>query len=492
MKLMSVLSPSTLGLLAGLGVLFALDLIALADYRKLEQTEDELHHREQVLAAWQPLPKIVLEIQADMSSYLLTGDRALLASYRTASENLAADTANLLQVIGEDAQQRAQAEKIGLLTGKWLTGHVSPLMVKRSTREGDEQAIGMMVQQLKGSPGELLGKQILHDLDQALWSEQARIEQTHGDLEKERARVARWMHARAAILLIVLATLALMLARTVSRLIGTRGMLADQVQNRERIERAVRENEAVIHAMSDASPLGILITDAAGACTYVNLAFERITGVPESAIRKDGWQATLHPDDRARVLEAWNQAMAKQATFSSQHRFLHRNGKVTWVAMKAARTVAGEQLIGFVFMTEDVTALRETEAALCTSQERLNLALERSHLVLFDWHVPSGEMFLSPQWGAIVGDKREPVTTTARRFSELVHPEDVERMRKAADAAITGEHPVYQAQYRVQTMSGEWKWAYCNGQVTERDSVGRAIRLTGTITTDNPAKPPSP
>ena len=143
-----------------------------------------------------------------------------------------------------------------------------------------------------------------------------------------------------------------------------------------------------------------------------------------------------------------------------------------------------DQLIGFICTVEDVTERREVEEALRKSEERLHLALESSGLALFDWHLPSGEIFLSRRWGVIAGDGREPGTTTARRLGELVHPEDRERLREACIGAFKGVQPTFHAKFRIQVRGGQWKRVYSQGEVTERDSIGRAVRLTGTIAAD--------
>ena len=150
--------------------------------------------------------------------------------------------------------------------------------------------------------------------------------------------------------------------------------------------------------------------------------------------------------------------------------------------MKSARMNDGEQLIGFACSIEDVSERREAEAALHKSEERLHLALESSRLALFDWHVPSGEVFLSREWSVLTGYEPQAVTTTARRLNELIHPDDREALREAIVGVFKTRQPVARTEFRIETRSGQWKRVYCSGRVTERDAVNRAVRLTGTIT----------
>jgi PAS domain S-box-containing protein len=307
------------------------------------------------------------------------------------------------------------------------------------------------------------------------------LAQTDARLQGELEREAQWMLARAVALLLALAALAVIFARMLNRLSGVRTVLAGQVRSREAAERAVRSNEAVLQSMNDASPMGMFVTDEAGSCTYANLAFERITGLISSAIRADGWQNAIHPDDRDRVVSAWRTAIATRAPFSSEHRFLHRKGRVVWVAMSATTMFEGTQAIGLVCTVQDVTALREAADNLRRSNERLQIALESSKLGLIDWHLPSGEIVLGDRWGAILGERNEQTTTTARRLSELLHPDDREGLRQQLIAVLKGKSASLETEFRLRTSDSQWKAVTCHGRVTERDKLGRAVQFAGTF-----------
>lgn len=243
----------------------------------------------------------------------------------------------------------------------------------------------------------------------------------------------------------------------------------------------MRTSSATLRAMSEASPLGMFLAGGSGGCEQSNAAFERIAGLSKAAILGDGWQSALHPDDRDRVVTAWNRATGSGSSFASVHRFVHRSGRVVWASMKSARMSDGGQLLGFACSIDDVSEKREAEEALRKSEERLHLALDSSRQALFDWHIPSGEIFLSREWYALTGYDPQTLTTTARRLSELIHPEDREVLRDAIVSAFKAGISMTHTGFRIEIRSGHWKRVSCSGRVTERDASGRAVRLTGTI-----------
>lgn len=470
-----ILPRPILLVLACLGLLFAVDLFALAAYRELDQTVKELNNHSLVLDALRPLPTLILEMQSGLHAYLLTGSSASLNRYRAAADAFPAVTEKALTLLDQDVQQRQLVNDGAASVREWLSRHASPLVIKRSAGEDIRRTIKAILATMHKNQGKSQAERARAQFIEAIRLEREHISGIRLNLQQKLDSTAAWMRGRAAALLLALAALALMLGRTLAKLTG-------QMRSREVAESAMRTSSATLRAMSDASPLGMFLADGAGACVQSNPAFERITGLSGEAVLGNGWQSTMHPDDRDKVLAAWSRATGSGASFTSVHRFVHRSGKVVWASMKSAKMSDGEHLLGFACSVEDVSDRREAEEALRKSEERLHLALESSGLALFDWHVPSGEVWFSREWNALTGYGTQALTTTARRLNELIHPEDREVLREAIVGAFKTNKAIVRTELRIETRSGQWKRIYYSGQVTERDTAGRAVRLTGTIT----------
>ncbi len=123
--------------------------------------------------------------------------------------------------------------------------------------------------------------------------------------------------------------------------------------------------------LAQAVPVGIFRTDPVGHCLYVNERWCQMTGLTPAEAQQDGWAQTLHPDDRDRVFTEWYDCAQHNLPFQSEYRFQKRNGDITWVVGQAVaeRGMAGE-LLGYVGSVTDISAAKQTEAALTQSQQK--------------------------------------------------------------------------------------------------------------------------
>lgn len=152
------------------------------------------------------------------------------------------------------------------------------------------------------------------------------------------------------------------------------------VTERRQTERTVRESEARLQALIQASPLGIVIMDLEGNPVSYNPKCEELHGMRlHDAIGK-GWEHAVHPDDRERIGASWYAAASNGEAWSDVYRFRHRDGEIVWVSGRAAPIKVDGRLVGFVGTLEDITAEREArEQAERTTRMRDELLAVVAH-----------------------------------------------------------------------------------------------------------------
>ena len=65
-------------------------------------------------------------------------------------------------------------------------------------------------------------------------------------------------------------------------------------------------------------------------------------------------------------------------------------------------------------------------------------------------------------------------------WTRLIHPDDYCQTMKAISDHLKGKTAQYEAEYRLLTKSGKWKWMLDRGKVVSRDENGRPLRAAGT------------
>jgi PAS domain S-box-containing protein len=123
----------------------------------------------------------------------------------------------------------------------------------------------------------------------------------------------------------------------------------------------------------------------------------------------------------------------------------------------------------------------ERNAELRRSREQLSLALEGSGAGLWDWQVQTGEAVFNERWAEMLGyslKDLEPVSFRTR--TGLCHPDDLARSEELLQKHFAGEMPAYECETRMRHRDGRWIWVLERGRVTEWDTAGRPVRMTGT------------
>lgn len=143
------------------------------------------------------------------------------------------------------------------------------------------------------------------------------------------------------------------------------------ITERRLYEHRLREQQAELEAVNDGSPLGLFRAGLDGACSYVNRAFERMSGLRSDEARGSGWLQAVHPEDRDRVARDWLAATAARARFQSRLRLRQDSGQTVWVSIQAAPLVVEGEIIGYAGSVEDITARHLAEEQLRRNEQRL-------------------------------------------------------------------------------------------------------------------------
>ena len=146
------------------------------------------------------------------------------------------------------------------------------------------------------------------------------------------------------------------------------------VTERRQVEAALRESEARFRIMADSAPVLIWLSDATGACTYVNQSWVNFT---QRRLQQEigmGWTESIHPDDVHYCLSVCLDSFQTQQPFSVEYRLRRADGEFRWMVDNGVpRFDATGKFLGFIGSCMDIHDRRQAEAAL----QQLNQELEQ-------------------------------------------------------------------------------------------------------------------
>jgi|GEM_PF-1264328 len=126
----------------------------------------------------------------------------------------------------------------------------------------------------------------------------------------------------------------------------------------------------------------------------------------------------------------------------------------------------------------------ETTGAAPPSQplsvmEREALSIAASKLDLWDWDLTTGTKAISKRSAKLIGLTTEEFAALDTAWTDLIHPEDLPRIKDAIIPHLKGKTPLFAVEFRARRKSGGWIWLLSQGNVVDRDERGFATRVLG-------------
>jgi len=184
------------------------------------------------------------------------------------------------------------------------------------------------------------------------------------------------------------------------------------------------------------------------------------------------WASLVHPQDLPEAERLLDESIRTGARFETRFRVRRPDGHTSHVQARAIveRDDAGRTRI--VGVDSDITSLRVAE-------ERLSLAMKASRIGLWDWDVPTGEMYFSETFYTMLGYEAGELPMRVESSRDLCHPEDLSAAMADLDRYFRGETTIYQSEQRLRTKDGSWLWILDAGEVVEWTESGAPKRMLG-------------
>ena len=215
-----------------------------------------------------------------------------------------------------------------------------------------------------------------------------------------------------------------------------------------------------------------------------NAGAERIFGYREEEIIGEPGLILFTPEDIRSGAPEWELRKAEEEGRAIDERWhIRKDGSRFWASgfVRPIRDDSGT-LRGFVKVARDITERKRAEEELRKSERSLSAAQRIAHLGNWDYDIAKDEAYWSEELYRIFGFAPHAFVPTYKKFLDLVHPDDRERLRREVRAALYGgqERGHSSVDYRVVRPDGEVRFVSTHYEVVH-DASKRPVRLVGTI-----------
>lgn len=121
----------------------------------------------------------------------------------------------------------------------------------------------------------------------------------------------------------------------------------------------------------------------------------------------------------------------------------------------------------------------QIEGALRENEGRLRLAIDATHLALWDWDIVQDRATWAGHYGDLLGLPEEQFKGTYQELLDLVHEDDREPVRETMERALN-DHAPYACEFRVRHQDSSVHWLTWWGEVY-RDDHKRPVRMVGLL-----------
>jgi PAS domain S-box-containing protein len=243
----------------------------------------------------------------------------------------------------------------------------------------------------------------------------------------------------------------------------------------------LRTERAALRGLFEIKGIGLSMADpATGRLLRVNRGLAAMLGREPGELEGRDFLELTHPEDReANQAQFRRLVRGELAELRLEKRFLHADGSALWALMTVnlLRDEGGKPWCTLAVIM-NITARRRTEQALAQSRERLELALSASRMGLWEWTFATGTLWYSDEVLRITGLTRAQLDHDIESWRRFIHPEDVEVIWAADEAARRGEG--FHAEHRLLHPDGRVRWVVTHAR-SVCDIHGKPLRMVGTL-----------
>jgi PAS domain S-box-containing protein len=152
------------------------------------------------------------------------------------------------------------------------------------------------------------------------------------------------------------------------------GVVTRDMTERRQAHEALKLNEEKFRSLVHHIPDAVWTVNATGEALFISGNAERIYGFTVDELKAQGAAlglARVHPDDAARLREAWKALFERQQRFEVECRYERKDGRQAWLLLRASAIYEKDGQLVADGITSDITERKHAEEALRESEKQI-------------------------------------------------------------------------------------------------------------------------
>ncbi len=147
------------------------------------------------------------------------------------------------------------------------------------------------------------------------------------------------------------------------------GTLTD-ITDRKTAEQSLKDNEERYRALVEATSTVVWRANENGELNFVGSQWENVSGQRVKQILGSGWLDALHPDDREKTIEVWQDSLAAKKIYETEFRVLTAAGEYRWFAVRGVPILNSDGSVReWIGANTDITDRKQAESRLAVLSE---------------------------------------------------------------------------------------------------------------------------
>jgi len=256
--------------------------------------------------------------------------------------------------------------------------------------------------------------------------------------------------------------------------------LAAVAIERKRNEAALQESEQRFRRIVDTVPGFVCTLSAAGEVELVNRQVLEYFGKTTEELKNWGTSNVVHPDDLARVFDAWTRSVETGQPYVLELRHRRADGVYRWFQSRALPTRDAEgRITGWYMLLTDIDDRKRAEDALRANEQNLRQIVDSIPGFVSTANAAGEVELVNRQVLEYFGKTTEELKNWDT--SDALHPDDLPRLTDAYRHSIETGQP-RDVEARSRGADGVYRWFHLRSR-PQLDAEGRVVRWY-TLATD--------